>query len=239
MPALPTDVDEDFAAADLLEDALNFMGTLAPGFTITDFLVQFIPTYATVNSTSVNAKKVGQNYITALYASQYVDPAVHPEYYFQNEATLQTGLHQSYLINNGLNMCPPECLDYTSTGNAMAVGDILNFDNTNTIYGGVDPGFRYFLNAEYHILEPDLSTVTRLEFTKTHYDTPIRFQLIIRYTDGSIVQKNILRRNNTTRRVRLRDPANIEEIVFAIYTSNFNPITSGVGRTFTVDVEAL
>ena len=225
-PATPLDVNSDWAVGEQLLAFMDTLVSVGPNLNLPDYLAAYLPTAITANSTVLNLDNLYDNFQVARYAYPHVDPLIQPRASFQNKDT--------YLNHYGN-------LNFYSTGNILNVGTVLNFDNSNVIYGPVqDYGFQYFLNAEYHIIEPDLANVGRMRFEKTLYDDFIRFQIMIRDdTQGKVYRRKILQGTTTTETLNIPQNVTVSEMVLVIYTVDGNPVTTGNGKTFTMTIEGL
>lgn len=225
-PLSPLDVNSDWAVKANLSAFMDSIVSSGPNLTLSEYLTNYLPTALNASSTVFSLDNLYDNFQVARYAAKFIDPLVQPQ------AALQT-----------INMIPWNVQDLNpySTGNVINVGDILNFDNSNVMYGIVqDYGFQYFLNAEYNILEPDLATVGRLRFEKTLYDDNIRFQVIIKdNVSGTVFRKKILKGATTMQTVRIPANITVSELALVVYTVADNPINTGTGKLFTMTVKGL
>ena len=218
--SLPIAPDE--AVAELLEDAIR-AALDTPGRATRDVLDTLHYATASLQSADCDPERLLDDYVTMRYAVRHVDPLRQPRYTLLAAGTL---LAQADLS-----------LTWTSSGTALAPGDVAGFENASVTYAPFLPfqGYNAFLGTEYHqlLLDP---AVTGLVVTDLAPDPDLRHQLIVRYP-GSVVARQVLDAG-TSETVVLRSPQSVLEVVLASYTVQQDPYDSGVGRVYDVSVEA-
>jgi len=222
LPADLNDINASYAVSDALEDTLleqaNLKLTLGRNPTINEFLEAYVPTRRNrVDSLTCDVPSLLEDYATMRYAFRHVALEDQPEYTMLNQA--------DYIA-----AAPFSTVFWETSGSTITTSP--------TVFANVPEGFPVFMSGEYHKFDLD-SCVDGVEIEKTVFDDFLRFQIILKMSDGTVDVRDVLE-TSTIETVSLESfKADIVEMVLVIYTVNDNPVTTGMGRLYSVSVTGL